>query len=138
MKKIKTISSFVGFIMVVVILSSCSFTTANFSNLAMSSGMDGFTPVNVTTKFTSSTPAFYVSGDINNAPDGTVIASVWYYMENDPAFLIDSSQYEIEDGANTFYFTLSVPDSGWWPLGTYSVDLLIDDKVVETIFFTVE
>ena len=137
MKKIRAISSFASLIMIVIILSSCSFTTANFSDVAISSGMDGFTPVNVTNKFNVSSPAFYVSGDINNAPDGTVIAAVWYYAEEDPDYLIDSSQYEVEDGVNTFYFTLSIPDNGW-PLGTYAVDLMIDGEVVKTLSFTVE
>ena len=137
MKKIRTISSLASLIMIVIILSSCSFTTANFSNLAMSSGIDGFMPVNASTAFTTSTQAFYVSGNINNAPDGTVIAAVWYYMEDDPAFLIDSSQYEVSGTDNAFYFTLTIPDNGW-PIGTYSVDLLIDGEVEDTIFFTVE
>ncbi|MFA5341681.1 MAG: hypothetical protein WC332_07885, partial [Clostridia bacterium] len=94
-------------------------------------------PVNASTTFTTSTQAFYVSGNINNAPDGTVIAAVWYYMEDDPAFLIDSSQYEVSGTDNAFYFTLTIPYNGW-PLGTYSVDLLIDGEVEDTIFFTVE
>ena len=89
MKKIKVLSSFVVLVLIAVMLSSCSFTTANFSNLTMSTGVDGFKPVNATTKFTTTTPAFYVTGDINNAPDDTVISAVWYYLDTDSDYMID-------------------------------------------------
>lgn len=137
MKKIKVFSSFVVLVLIAVILSSCSFTTANFSNLAMSTGVDGFKPVNVTTKFTTTTPAFYVTGEINNAPDDTVISAVWYYLDADADYMIDQSQYQVEGTNNSFYFSLSIPDNGW-PVGTYRVDLYIDDAVDQSIFFTVE
>ncbi|MDD2261091.1 MAG: hypothetical protein PHV04_02295 [Clostridia bacterium] len=137
MKKIKVLSSFVVLVLIAVILSSCSFTTANFSNLTMSTGVDGFKPVNVTTKFTTTTPAFYVTGDINNAPDDTVISAVWYYLDTDSDYMIDQSQYQVEGTNNSFYFSLSIPDNGW-PVGTYRVDLYIDDAVDQSIFFTVE
>mgnify|MGYP001441897922 CR=1 FL=1 len=137
MKKIKVLSSFVVLVLIAVMLSSCSFTTANFSNLTMSTGVDGFKPVNVTTKFTTTTPAFYVTGDINNAPDDTVISAVWYYLDTDSDYMIDQSQYQVEGTNNSFYFSLSIPDNGW-PVGTYRVDLYIDDAVDQSIFFTVE
>ncbi|MDD3970386.1 MAG: hypothetical protein PHY13_03390 [Clostridia bacterium] len=137
MKKIKVLSSFVVLVLIAVILSSCSFTTANFSNLTMSTGVDGFKPVNATTKFTTTTPAFYVTGDINNAPDDTVISAVWYYLDTDSDYMIDQSQYQVEGTNNSFYFSLSIPDNGW-PVGTYRVDLYIDDAVDQSIFFTVE
>ncbi|HPJ76359.1 MAG TPA: hypothetical protein PLS36_05935 [Clostridia bacterium] len=137
MKKIKVLSSFVVLVLIAVMLSSCSFTTANFSNLTMSTGVDGFKPVNATTKFTTTTPAFYVTGDINNAPDDTVISAVWYYLDTDSDYMIDQSQYQVEGTNNSFYFSLSIPDNGW-PVGTYRVDLYIDDAVDQSIFFTVE
>lgn len=137
MKKIKVLSSFVVLVLIAVILSSCSFTTANFSNLTMSTGVDGFKPVNATTKFTTTTPAFYVTGDINNSPDDTVISAVWYYLDTDSDYMIDQSQYQVEGTNNSFYFSLSIPDNGW-PVGTYRVDLYIDDAVDQSIFFTVE
>lgn len=137
MKKIKVLSSFVVLVLIAVMLSSCSFTTVNFSNLTMSTGVDGFKPVNATTKFTTTTPAFYVTGDINNAPDDTVISAVWYYLDTDSDYMIDQSQYQVEGTNNSFYFSLSIPDNGW-PVGTYRVDLYIDDAVDQSIFFTVE
>jgi glucan-binding YG repeat protein len=103
----------------------------------MSTGVDGFKPVNATTKFTTTTPAFYVTGDINNAPDDTVISAVWYYLDTDSDYMIDQSQYQVEGTNNSFYFSLSIPDNGW-PVGTYRVDLYIDDAVDQSIFFTVE
>ena len=115
MKKIKVLSSFVVLVLIAVILSSCSFTTANFSNLTMSTGVDGFKPVNVTTKFTTTTPAFYVTGDINNAPDDTVISAVWYYLDTDSDYMIDQSQYQLKEQTtlSTFLYQFQITDGLW-------------------------
>lgn len=125
-------------ILMLIFLSSCSFTTANFSNIAMSSDINSdFTPVNETTKFSTNTPIFYVSGRVNNAPASTQINGKWYYIDTEPAIFIDESVYLVENTTTSFYFSLSAPDNGW-PSGTYSVELYIDGKIEQTLTFTVE
>lgn len=138
MKAIRTLYLPMILILVAVVLGSCSFTTANYSNLVISSGIESdYTPINVTNKFSTNTPEIYISGKVNNAPTGTVISGQWFYMDNEPVIFIDESKYVVQDTTTSFYFSLSIPDNGW-PVGEYSIQLFIDGKIQKTLNFSVE
>jgi hypothetical protein len=112
-----------------------SLTTANITNAHMASDVDD---TNQTTVFSPSDPTFYCFFDLNNAPDSTVVKSVWTAVSAegvDPNFEIDSA--EVTGGDNNYYFNLD-RSADLWPVGQYKVDLYIDAKLVQTLTFEVK
>lgn len=130
------------FVMVAVFLfmAACSFTTANLSDVNLSSEIDAdLKPVTVADTFAVDTPSVYVTGTLNNAPEGTTITVEWVYVDTDPHTLIDSIVLESQDITADFQSSLSKPDNDW-PVGQYEVRLYIDDneEPAETVAFQVE
>ena len=115
--------------------SGFSITTANITNAHLASDesdteqVDGYSPTDL---------GFYCYFDLNNAPDSTVVKGVWTlifadgYESNSE---IDSA--EITGGDETYYFSLG-GSTDPWPVGTYKIDLYVDDNLVETIEFEVQ
>ena len=126
-------------ILFVSIGCSVRFTTANYSNIQMASEIDDSNnkPINTTTIFDVTAPMLYVTGTLNNAPDGTVIKAEWLYIDNDPVISIDSVELEIKDVTTDFYFSLSKPNNDW-PTGKYEVKLYIDDEYKQSVNFEVK
>lgn len=133
------IKNFLIFLIVLsLLLASCSFTTANVSDIKMASEIDdNNVAVEVTSKFITTSPVIYLTGVLNNAPSDTKLTAQWYYLETDPKTFIDSALIYSENIDSNFNFSLSIPDAGW-PVGNYEVILLIDDNEVETVSFVVE
>lgn len=127
------------FLMIVLMLAGCSFTTANYKNLKMASEIDveSSTPVTVTSSFASSTPSIYVTGEIDNAPEGTMMKIEWIYLETTPETFILDYEMEAGDVSHNFYFQLSKPTAGW-PPGEYEARLYIDDTLEEVLPFVIE
>jgi hypothetical protein len=72
-----------------------------------------------------------------NAPDDTSLKAAWYAVdvENTPAnTLIDEVTTTSSDGTVPF----SLVNDGIWPLGTYKVDLFLNDKLTKTLEFSVQ
>lgn len=118
------------------ITTSCSFSasTANIRNAYMAAGENG--DPQETTVF-SQDEVFYAIADLANAPDDTITKAVWYAVDAegvDPNFLID--EYEMTHGDGIITFELS--NDGLWPLGTYKVDLFLNDKLDRTLEFSVQ
>jgi len=112
-----------------------SLTTANITNAHMASDVDDTKPSDV---FSPSDKTFYCFFDLNNAPDSTVIKSVWTAVSADgvdPNYEIDSA--EVTGGDNTYFFKLD-RSADSWPVGQYKVDLYIDAKLVQTLTFEVK
>ncbi len=123
-----------------LIITSCSFsfTTANFKNIQVASQVDDDNkPTALKSVFAPTDPMVYVTGSINNAPDGTVIKAEWIYLGTTPQTDIDSVTLDIESATTLFQFSLSKPDAGW-PAGKYEVKLSIDDKYTQSAFFEVK
>lgn len=119
-------------------LASCSFTTANLSDLTMAQDVDANNePVTTTTSYTTDAPMLYATGVLNNAPSGTVVTAEWYYLDTDPETFIDSADLTFADTTTSFSFSLSIPDNGW-PTGNYEVRFLIDDKAADTVAFSIQ
>ncbi len=119
-------------------IGACSFTTANFTNLAMASAIDTDNkPIQVTQEFATNTPTIYVTGTIKNAPSNTIIKVEWIYLETDPITLITDYEITVNDVTVNFYFELTKPSQGW-PTGRYEARLYIDDVLKETLSFEVK
>ena len=136
MKKVLSICLIV-FLMVSI--SSCSFTTANITDLKMASTVQDNLPVDITNVFTTTSPVIYATGTLKNAPDGTVLTAEWYYLDASPEIFIDSATLQPTDVNTSFSFSLSIPDNGW-PTGKYEVRFFIDDSttVSSKLSFTVQ
>lgn len=123
---------------VFMLMVSCSFTTANFSDLQMASEIDeDNNPVVPVDSFTVDSPVIYVTGTLNNAPEGTVIKAEWVYVEEEPPIYIDSVELEAVEITTSFNFNFTKPDNGW-PVGKYEVRLYIDNEQEEIMTFHVE
>lgn len=134
MRWMKIISLF----MMMIIIGGCSFTSARFSDLQMAKGADeDYQPIDATTTFATDTPAIYIVGAFNNAPEGTVILVEWYYLETSPATFIDDTEYTLDSMSGRFSFNLSKPTAGW-PVGDYEVLLYMDNVLKNTVPFKVE
>jgi hypothetical protein len=130
---------FVALAVLALMLSSlaceASATTANISNAHMSTDEADSAQ---TTVYTPDVSSFYCYFDLNNAPDDTVVKSVWTLISAegyDANQEIDSA--EMTGGDNTYYFALDRA-SDPWPVGQYKIDLYLNDKLVETVNFDVQ
>lgn len=129
---------FFSFVTILLIsMTACVLTTANFTELTMASEVDANQkPVVKTNTFSTDTPVIYVTGTLNNAPEGTVVVTSWYYLENDSYLFIDGVSMGFVDSSTDFSFSLSRPTTGW-PVGDYKVELIIDEAKTSTITFKV-
>jgi hypothetical protein len=115
---------------------ACSFlvSTAKIDNLRMARDESG---EQTTTTF-GQQDDFYLLGDLKNAPSDTKLKAVWTGVEvkdNPPNTVIDEKELVTGDG--TFTFSL-VNNNPVWPAGNYKVDLYLNDKLDQTVEFTVE
>lgn len=121
---------------------ACSLFTGgsaemSLDNLRMAFDEDGNSP---TTVFSPS-DIFYVVGDLQNAPAGTVVEAKWLAVQIEG---YDSGELIYEQAINDFtdesftgtiYFQLS-NDNGW-PLGEYQADVYLNGVYVQSANFSV-
>ena len=120
-----------------LVLSSlaCEFSasTASITEAVMARDAEGTEP---TTVFAPE-DTFFCLVTLGNAPDDTSVRAVWTAVEvegNDPNTVIDESA--IESGSGTLEFNLT--NSNPWPVGSYKVDLYLNDELDQTIEFEVQ
>jgi hypothetical protein len=95
----------------------------------------------LTTVFSSS-DVFYVVGDLNNAPAGTVVDAKWLavqiegYEQGELIYEQTISDFTEESFTGTIFFQLS-NDSGW-SVGDYKADIYLDGNFVQSIPFSVQ
>jgi hypothetical protein len=124
---------------------ACSLVTGtpapeivNIENLRMAFDEDGNNP---TTVF-APTDIFYVVGELNNAPAGTLVDAKWLavqiegYTADELIYEQTISDFTDESFTGTIYFQLS-NDSGW-PVGDYKVDIYLDGNYVQSVLFSVQ
>jgi hypothetical protein len=85
--------------------------------------------------------AIYVVADLANAPVGTVVNSKWYYVSvegMDPNTLIDEADLTIdqENFSGTVHFFF--PAGSDWPVGTYAVELYLNNELIQTVTYSVQ
>ena len=109
-----------------------SISTANIASARLTTDEGG---AQETTVFAQD-QIFYCIVELANAPDDTVVKAVWTAVsvqDTDPNLLIDEAELTSGDGTLTFNLT----NDGLWPVGTYKVDLYLNDKLDRTLEFEV-
>jgi hypothetical protein len=109
-----------------------SFSTANIADAWMSTDTEGN---NRTTVFAQDA-VFYAQVDLQNAPDDTALKAVWTAISaegTDPNFVINETEFV--SGSGVVYFELS--NTNLWPVGTYKVDIYMNDALTKTVNFEV-
>jgi hypothetical protein len=109
-----------------------TISTANISDAWMSTDADG---ANRTTVYAQDA-TFYAQADLRNAPEGTQIQGIWTAVDvqdTEPDFVIAEAELETESSVVTF----DLSNDGLWPIGTYKIDLYLNDTLATTIDFEV-
>jgi len=123
MKKLKLF--IILFCLLPFLLGNCNISTANISDVKMCDQMTDGQCSQDKVSFTTTTPAFYVSCNLNNAPSETEVTFSWYY-NGDTKILVDEVTINSGDngGSLGLHANLSIPDNGW-PPGDYEVIIKI-------------
>jgi len=138
----KRVSVLMTLVALLVASLACSLVTGgsgemSLENLRMAFDEDGDSP---TTEFSSS-DIFYVVGDLQNAPAGTVVEAKWLavqiegYDSGELIYEQSINDFTDESFTGTIYFQLS-NDSGW-PVGKYEADIYIDGAFAQSVPFSV-
>ena len=121
-------------VILLVFSLACSFSasTANIKEAYMAHEVNG--EAQATSSYAPD-EVFYCLVTVDNAPDDTMTKAVWKAVDAegvDKNYTILETEYE---GGGEITFQAS--NDGPWPAGKYAVDLYIDDKLKETVEFTV-
>jgi len=121
-------------ILLLSVSCSASFSTANIKEAYLVRDAGGnLEPV----EFYAQDEVFLCVADLANAPDDTVVTAAWYAVDAqdvEPNFLID--QVSITSGSNQLFFDLA--NDYLWPIGTYRVDLSINEEFSQSVEFFVK
>lgn len=110
-----------------------SFSTANIQNAMLTDNENGTEAV---TTFEQDA-VVYLLADLNNAPDDTMVKTVWTAVDADgTAPNTQITEAELETGSGQLTFNLT-PD-GFLPVGDYKVDLYLNDELDQTLTFQIE
>jgi hypothetical protein len=134
---------FLALLALLIATLACSFVTGDttgvsMENLHMAFDEDGNNP----TAVFAPSDVFYVVGDLNNAPAGTVVNAQWLavqiegYEADELIYEQTISDFTEENFTGTIYFELS-SDSGW-PVGEYTVVVYLDGTFVDSVPFSVQ
>jgi hypothetical protein len=110
-----------------------SFSTANISEAWTASDVDG----EVRTGVFSQSDDFYAFVDLNNAPEDTQLKAIWTGVSiegEEPNTVINETVFASSDGI--VYFQLF--NDELWPIGSYKVDIYINDSLATTLSFSVQ
>jgi hypothetical protein len=126
---------FVAFAVLAAAALACEFSasTANIKDAWMASDEAGQVRTDVFTQ----DAIFYCNVDLANAPDDTTVKASWTAVEvegEEPNVFLDET--ELTGGDNNLTFQLS--NSSLWPLGSYKVDLYLNDELDRTLEFEVQ
>lgn len=142
MKRVFSITTLL--LLIAVIAAGCNFSvsTANIQQAILAKDVkgDNFEPVDPTSTFKTDQPVINLVVTVANAPSDTKVKTVWTAVdvgEAAPANTqIDEAEVTMDDSGSA-HFTLSVPDSGAWPVGKYKVEIYLNDKLDRTLEYTV-
>lgn len=116
---------------------ACSFSasTANFADAFMAKDPDG----NQRTTTYGQSDIFYAIVDLANAPSDTSVRAEWFAVNVegvDPGTPLD--QFTTTSGSARLTFNAANAEGFLWPLGTYRVDLYLNDELKTSLEFQVE
>ena len=121
---------------ILAISAACSFSasTAKISEAFTARDVNG---VHEATKVFSQDEVFYLLATLENAPDDTVTKAVWYAADAEGTAKntkIDEAEFTSGDQQITF----NLSNDQLWPVGLYKVELYLNDKLNQTLEFSVE
>lgn len=122
----------VALLIVTSLACDFSFSTANIGDAYMATDADG---KNKTKEF-AQTDDIYAVLELKNAPDDTELKAIWYVVEvegEDPNSKILESDISGSDGQYNF----SLTNDSLFPIGTYKVEILLNDELEKTLTFSV-
>ena len=126
---------FIGIALGMLVLASLacetSVSTASISSAKLTTDSAG------TAETTTYTPdqTFYLAAVLSNAPSDTKLKAIWYAVD-DAGAATNLAEKEIVGGDSPVIFNAS--NSNSWPAGKYKVELYLNDKLNQTLEFTVE
>ena len=130
-------TSFFSMIVVLVILTlACSFSasTAKITDAYTARDKNGTSEA---TKVFSQNEVFYALVTLANAPDDTVTKAVWYAVDAEGIeknSVIDEAEFTSSDQEIAF----DLSSDRLWPVGSYKVEIYLNDKLNQTLEFSVE
>jgi len=114
-----------------------SFSTANVSEAYMASSVDPNTsePLKTTDVFyQNETMEVYAAALIRNVPGDTKVSAIWYHIPTGSSIASENDIHTDQD--MWVNFSLYMPEG--FTLGDYKVEIYIDDKLKDTLYFTVK
>jgi hypothetical protein len=126
---------------VALVACSASFSTASISSAVLAKDVTTDNkPVDPTTTFPVDQPVIHLVVTLKNVPSDTTLKAVWTAVDVGDAAAANTKIDELEkiiNDSGSIDFTLSVPSTGVWPVGTYKVELYLDGKLDTTLEFFV-
>jgi hypothetical protein len=137
----KRILSLVTPVLLAIVLSACSVSTANITQAVLAKDVQGNTyePVNPTTTFAPDQALIHLVVSVANVPSGTKVKAVWSTVDVGSAAPANQQLLEKEatmDASANVHFSIN-NNAGPWPVGKYKVDVYLNDKLDRTLDFTV-
>ncbi len=124
----KLLNSLISLIFVAFICSSCDFnvTTASIEDIRTCTNLENGVCIDNIPIFETTDPTIYVSCDLTNAPNNTLVSFVWKYKDGDNPIDIDEIILNSSDKGNNIGLcsNLSRPYNGW-PVGKYEIEISI-------------
>lgn len=96
---------------------------------------DKFMPTNVTNKLPAGTAKVYCWFQWRDAPKDTKILAHWHYASEDVSILDYTFIIPKKNGVGSV--SLEMPQGKTLPIGTYRVDLLLQNKRIKSVAFSV-
>ena len=124
----------VGVILAISVACSFSASTAKISEAYTARDVNG---AHEATKVFSQNEVFYLLVTLENAPDDTVTKAVWYAADAEGTAKntkIDEAEFTSGDQQITF----NLSNDQLWPVGAYKVEIYLNDKLNQTLEFSVE
>jgi hypothetical protein len=119
---------------------ACSFSasTAKIKSATLAKGYENDKAVEPTTVFAQDDQIIHLVVEVANAPDDTNVKAVWYIVQAEgyEPSTIDETTIPLNSGQNSVNFTLS--NDQLWPVGSYKVELYLNDKLDQTLPYEVK
>lgn len=128
------IFSFLGILFTLTLACGFNVSTAKVTEAYTARVVNG--SPQATTAF-SQNDVFNLLVTLSNAPDDTVTKAVWYAADAEGLqkdYKIDEAEFTSGDQQVTFDLSNDQP----WPVGKYKVELFLNDKLNQTLEFSVE
>ena len=102
----------------ILTIAACNYSTASISDLKACAQLTNDVCATDSATFTPDTAMIYVSGNVNNAPEGTEISIKWEYLTQPQE--IKTFNYITKGNEATIYTNIPKLETGW-PAGDYQV-----------------